>query len=1372
MRQKIIAVLLALLSHVAMAYDVWFYPSWVDGKPTEYGDKVYIEVECGNSGPDYHEFDSGSTLTFHAEVPLGHEVSYWSRASYTANNYWAALEEGHFSEIIKSTSDQLTWTMPSSSQYLAVHLDWIKYAIDLRGNGATEGANQTQTGLVYNQAATIAANPFKKTGYAFAGWKMRESPTKTFADCQSVTGASFGIDYKNKSVTLDAQWTPNKYTVTYNADGGTFPGGGTLQTTNIVYDTTYGTQPTGLTRGGYVFKNSWTNAAGRVIGPETKMETAENHTLYAVWESVGLLRVDVIKSADDVGAEGSVKGDGNYAWGSTAHLQATPNTGNDFVRWTKDRADGEEISRESVCDVVVTGPVTYYGHFALKEYTVEFHYKNAQGGDEIATQKVKYGRAATPPSTPDYLHNKFVKWDSTDYTTVPHDLIINAVYQSTVLTVHFEPNGGDTVVPGELQYDVGDHYEGLPEPTRMGYSWDHKWWTRQSGGDPVTAETEVTQTGAQTLYAHWTPNEYTVTLDSNGGVETVKVKFDGHYGSLPEPERTGYDFKGWWTGKTSGEQVTSSTTVLTDSDHKFYAHWQAQKFWVSLQANGGSVTPSSVQVVYDSAYAGLNDATRIGYRFLGWFTQRVGGDQVHNGERVEITANQDLYAHWEPKKFTITFDPKGGAVGETSREVMYDDAYGKEKPLPEAIRKGYTFMGWYTQNDIRVNDDTLYTRDGDQTLIAKWQEKTFELFYQSNGGAGWMNPQTFTWDKPQQLRDNAFSRTGYGFMGWAETADATEVAYENQAMASNLTEAATCQLYALWQPNTYTVTFAANGGAGEAMKDLALRYDESRQLPKCTWTNGGRDFTGWLGSDGKAWTDGAVVSNLTSVKDGVYTMTAQWGNTYRIAYDGNGATNTVMASQTVEASDPIEISSNLFARVGYTFAGWATNRTEAIAGKVFYADGALIPAKTYSSGTTVTLVAVWRNNKYKVKYYPNGGEGTSQEYEKTYDVNWELPTGKDGPEKVNFSRERYDLVGWLTDPTNETWFAVGQVVSNLTAEANGTVALFAKWLPEGGADFGALSLAADCASAAGARVAVRLETDAEKPADVTVVTNDVPINGGNNQYVRISPAEASTISVKAMGLSGAGTLSFYYKAKLDTSALSSKRGSYTFSPGSEIYNKQVSTDGWVRYECHLTQQDASDGLVWSLTIKRTNTAQEEFCIDNVAWIPDETKVSVTFRANDGTIPPADIAGNVSYTAGAEIGVLPNLEREGLVLLGWATNATATEPDVSETWTVPAVDTQLYAVWKSGSEDYPIPTEADRPVIGAGFSFMTDARFDYVIWTTESLESPIVWTPGEPIPGTGEAVKLPGWLGVAAGGDALRYGDAPQRFYKVEVRQRK
>ena len=57
------------------------------------------------------------------------------------------------------------------------------------------------------------------------------------------------------------------------------------------------------------------------------------------------------------------------------------------------------------------------------------------------------------------------------------------------------------------------------------------------------------------------------------------------------------------------------------------------------------------------------------------------------------------------------------------------------------------------------------------------------------------------------------------------------------------------------------------------------------------------------------------------------------------------------------------------------------------------------------------------------------------------------------------------------------------------------------------------------------------------------------------------------------------------------------------------------------------------------------------------------------------------------------------------------------------------------------------------MIGAGFSFMTDARFDYVIWTTESLENGGSWTPGERIQGTGEAVKLPGLLGVAAGGDA-------------------
>ncbi|MCL1920462.1 MAG: InlB B-repeat-containing protein [Kiritimatiellaeota bacterium] len=74
----------------------------------------------------------------------------------------------------------------------------------------------------------------------------------------------------------------------------------------------------------------------------------------------------------------------------------------------------------------------------------------------------------------------------------------------------------------------------------------------------------------------WIPT-YTVTFDGNGGtpeVQTMTVTKGSPYGELPEVDaRTGYDFAGWFTAPTGGEQVTSATTVEQLLPHTLYAHW-------------------------------------------------------------------------------------------------------------------------------------------------------------------------------------------------------------------------------------------------------------------------------------------------------------------------------------------------------------------------------------------------------------------------------------------------------------------------------------------------------------------------------------------------------------------------------------------------------------------------------------------------------------------------------------------------------------------------------------------------------------------------------------------------------------------------------
>lgn len=59
--------------------------------------------------------------------------------------------------------------------------------------------------------------------------------------------------------------------------------------------------------------------------------------------------------------------------------------------------------------------------------------------------------------------------------------------------------------------------------------------------------------GAQTLYAHYTANEYTVTFDANGGsvkTSTKKVTYGQTYGELPIAQLQGSSFVGWFTAKS------------------------------------------------------------------------------------------------------------------------------------------------------------------------------------------------------------------------------------------------------------------------------------------------------------------------------------------------------------------------------------------------------------------------------------------------------------------------------------------------------------------------------------------------------------------------------------------------------------------------------------------------------------------------------------------------------------------------------------------------------------------------------------------------------------------------------------------------------
>ena len=377
MKKWLVTVLATVISANVLGAELRFLtvvPSWVDGNVDT--KTVRIEEAGLPHGSDLPFYD-GETRTYHALVPEGHDVTMWSYDEYSQANLLNAIENGHFKYTkVTDPVDEFVWaSMPAKNQYLAVHLDWLKYDLKYDGNGATSGTPAERTNIVYTNSYNLAAKPVR-TGYSFQKWVISgQTPEVAFADRARITdGGAFGLTYKNKSVTLQAQWKANEYTVTFDANGGSFSDGSNRKMQQYTYGQAYGSTPAYPTPpGGFLPDgNSWTNAQGQVVDLSKPVLIAADHTLYAKWKSVGELQIDAIKHPDETGADGMVIGSGRYPYGATCNLQATPNTGSHIIKWTKGATGGSSVSTGAVYSFVVKEPATYYAHFALNEYTVTF----------------------------------------------------------------------------------------------------------------------------------------------------------------------------------------------------------------------------------------------------------------------------------------------------------------------------------------------------------------------------------------------------------------------------------------------------------------------------------------------------------------------------------------------------------------------------------------------------------------------------------------------------------------------------------------------------------------------------------------------------------------------------------------------------------------------------------------------------------------------------------------------------------------------------------------------------------------------------------------------------------------------------------------
>ena len=390
------------------------------------------------------------------------------------------------------------------------------------------------------------------------------------------------------------------------------------------------------------------------------------------------------------------------------------------------------------------------------------------------------------------------------------DLNVYAHWEETaeIFVLDFDSRGGSAVEPAV--YDYNATAADFPTPAREGWTF-LGWFEHATAGAPITS---IQMDKNKTIYAQWEKDptapvlkdSYTVTFDTCGGNAIAPSTVSrGESVELPEPERDGYTFLGWYDAPTTGNHVK---TLTPQDDVTLYAHWAKDRtvtktFTITFDFQDGNTETFSGSAYDDGTSDTLTNfpaAEREGAVFNGWFTSPSGGVRVrsYSGDN-DIT----LYAHFSEsdpgsetpavlEDFTITFDSQGG----TEVASITEEAGTSVKDFEAPTRDGYSFLGWYTAPDggnlvysvILKKDVTLYAHWAVEpamtyTVILDKQDGTSGTTYTMNAG------ETFTFP-------NA-TRAGYSFEGWftSPTGGTPTTTYSGPAGSS-------ATFYAQWSETT------------------------------------------------------------------------------------------------------------------------------------------------------------------------------------------------------------------------------------------------------------------------------------------------------------------------------------------------------------------------------------------------------------------------------------------------------------------------------------------------------------------------------------------------------------------------------------------
>lgn len=564
------------------------------------------------------------------------------------------------------------------------------------------------------------------------------------------------------------------------------------------------------------------------------------------------------------------------------------------------------------------------------------------------------------------------------------------------------------------------------------YSYDLENPTERTDGVRMTFGMPVTRTQVLTYKANGGTGQVPSRTEA-GKTETAASRMNGTVRLAAdrdtEPESgTTTDDRKVLTDTIARQDDGTSQRTITRSDGSVQVQTIADTGAVSgcqvYYPAGAKITLATAKA--DSDCWDSSQISKTNRTFYGWSANTDANDKdvpvADTMDRATLDANAEtqitmparaktVYALWAINP-TLTYNVNAPATTKApdapaSITVPYntaaDDKSGWTVGDTGKIT-GYRFDGWYTSPTGGDKYDWSTKLTNDVTMYAHWTANGYTVKYDAGGGKGTMGDQKFTFDVPQNLSPNAFTRDGYTFTGWkrADTGDA----YQDGQQVANLTSTPNgiVTMIAQWTPNPASINYDPNpptgrtpGGQGTA--NWTGHTGDTQAIGANGWTVDGYTFIGWnTSADGKGT---AYAPGTTWIANGTLTLYAQWTpGQAGLTYDGNGATGGKTDPQPGKTDEKINVRDNGFTRDGYTFVTW--NTQAGCKGK------AVNPGDEWTLQGSSTLYACWAGNAQTLTYHGNGATGgnTAVQSGKTGD---ELTTNANG-----FTRDGYTFVRWDT----------------------------------------------------------------------------------------------------------------------------------------------------------------------------------------------------------------------------------------------------------------------------------------------------------------------------------------------------------------------